>query len=71
MDLTDPGMEHRSPGLQADSLPSKPPRKTIFPSVGEMAFESHDSGFQKCVLVRPHRRRWQCLKNVSYSIPDM
>ena len=27
-----PGMEHRSLALQADSLPSEPPRKTVFPS---------------------------------------
>jgi len=26
-----PGMEHRSLALQADSLPSEPPRKTLFP----------------------------------------
>ena len=27
LDLTDPGIEHGSPALQADSLPSEPPRK--------------------------------------------
>ena len=27
-DLPDPGIEPGSPGLQADSLPSEPPRKT-------------------------------------------
>ena len=31
-DLTDTGMEHRSLALQANSLPSEPPRKTVFPS---------------------------------------
>ena len=30
--LTHPGMEHRSLALQADSLASEPPRKTVFPS---------------------------------------
>ena len=27
-----PGMEHRSLALQADSLPSEPPRKSVYPS---------------------------------------
>ena len=29
-DLSDPGIEPRSPALQADSLPSKPPGKPLF-----------------------------------------
>ena len=29
-DLPDTGLEPRSPALQADSLPSEPPEKTIF-----------------------------------------
>ena len=28
-DLPDPGMEPRSPALQADTLPSEPPRRVI------------------------------------------
>ena len=31
-DLPNPGMEPRSPGLQADSLPSEPPGKTLVAS---------------------------------------
>ena len=27
--LPDPGIEHRSPALQADALPSEPPGKTL------------------------------------------
>ena len=30
-DLPDPGVEPRSPALQADSLPSEPPGKPTFP----------------------------------------
>ena len=30
MDLPNPGTEHRSPVLEADSLPSKPPDKNVY-----------------------------------------
>ena len=30
MDLPNPGIEHRSPALEADSLPSKPPEKNVY-----------------------------------------
>ena len=33
-DLPDPGIEHRSPELQADSLPSEPPGKPKTPHEG-------------------------------------
>ena len=37
-DLPDPGIEPGSPALQADSLPSEPPRK---PSVYKISFKYH------------------------------
>ena len=33
-DLPDPGIEPRSPALQADALPSEPPGKAMTPAIG-------------------------------------
>ena len=35
-DLPNPGIEHRSPSLQADSLVSEPPEKTMNTGVGSL-----------------------------------
>ena len=37
-DLPNPGIERRSPSLQADSLPSKPPGKPKFPVKEHLLF---------------------------------
>ena len=42
-DLLDPGIEPRSPALQADSLSSEPPGKLIYYYVGHIATTGHFS----------------------------
>ena len=48
-DLPDPGMESRSPALQADSLPSEPPGKPLAAAAAK--------SLQSCLTVQPHRRQ--------------
>ena len=43
-DLPNPGIEPRSPTLQADSLPAEPPRKPISHVLGENIYNVSDKG---------------------------
>ena len=47
MDLPDPGMEPTSPALQADTLLSEPPGKSIFTASYQL---TRRSGFLVCVF---------------------
>ena len=38
MDLPNPGVEPRSPALQADSLPAEPPGKPKYTGVGSLSY---------------------------------
>ena len=49
-DLSSPGIEPRSPALQADTLPSEPPWKSI--EAGKGAWYSHlCKNFPQCVVI--------------------
>ena len=53
-DLPSPGVEPRSPTLQADSLPSEPPGK---PGTTRRRLESREAGQQRelCLVCAPGR----------------
>ena len=63
-DLPDPGIEPRSPTLQADSLPSEPPRKPKNTGVGSLSLLQGNFPIQESNQGLPHCR-W-ILYQVSY-----
>ena len=55
-DLPNPGIEHRSPTLQADSIPAEPPEKPKITTVGSLSllqqiFPSQESTRVTCIAV--------------------
>ena len=54
-DLLDPGIDPRSPALQADALPSEPPGNTTtsYPKLKEILFSrAVNLGFQKVIYIQ-------------------